>query len=142
MIAKLNSQDQAVLFPKVVFQVIGQLRCPQSRLREEALRWLQAAIDYLPSVFDLLFEMIAESLPCIEDDQTLTPEYTKSFNIAQLSFVLESISTLFEEGDLQLFDVLEEKNVPALQELAIVEAIPSRFRFETPFGNTHCSLIS
>lgn len=114
--------------------MIGQLRCPHSRLREEALRWLQAALDYLPSIFDLFFDMIAEALPCIEDDQTLTPEYTKSFNIAQLSFVLDSISTLLEEGDLQLFDVLEERNVSRLQELAIVDAIPSRFRFENPFG--------
>jgi hypothetical protein len=126
-----------VLFPKVIFQVIDQLNSPLSDLREGAFRWLQISLEFIPSIFDMLFDLIAEALPCIDDDQSMTPEFSKSFNIAQLNFVVDSIITVLDVGDLALYELLEERNVLALQESVIVEAIPTKFRFDNPFGNSN-----
>lgn len=138
----MNLREQSTaLFPKAIFQVIDQLTSPIADLREGAFRWLQISLEFIPSVFDMFFDMIAEALPCIDDDQSWTPEFSKSFNIAQLNFVVDNIITLLDVGDLALYELLEERTILALQESVIVEAIPSNFRFDNPFGKSYIDVV-
>jgi hypothetical protein len=79
-------------------------------------------------------EILIEALPAIDDDGTLTPLYTKSFNISQVIYVINSISTIYKYGTDGLTLHFSSKTLPGYIESVLVASLPVKYRFDYPFG--------
>lgn len=75
-----------------------------------------------------------EALPCVEDDSSFTPLYTKSFNIAQVLYAIDNIKKIYRYGRSQLHSLVSSTKISRYLEDILVDTIPSKYRFDNQIG--------